>query len=200
MNANRSPFPVAVPLLAVVFLPCSLLGTGLNQPATLDRKQAKEAFNYLNKIRSDPPAFAKELGVAELKDVKPIHVLKWNDALAKVAEAKAIDMATRNYFAHVDPDGFGTNIKMHEAGYTLNKLFLMTKDQNNFESIFAGAPSGIQIISTLIIDKNAENLGHRQHLLGLSGSRAKHRDIGIGVASNPASKYKHYACVLIAHH
>jgi uncharacterized protein YkwD len=171
-----------------------------DDPATLDREQAKVAFNYLNQIRADPAAFASELGITELKDVKPIHALKWNDALAKAAEAKALDMATRNYFAHVDPDGFGMNIKMHEAGYTLDKLHLQSKEQNNFESCAAGAQSGMRVIAILLVDKELESRGHRQHLLGLTAFRAKHTDIGISIASHPKSKFKHYACVLIADH
>jgi len=191
--------PLAVPALLALLFPL-LCATAADNPATLNREEAKKAFEYLNQVRADPPAFAKELGVPELKDVKPAKTLKWNDALAKAAEAKAIDMATRGYTEHVDPDGFGMNIKMQEAGYALSKLYLKSKDQNNFESIAGGYESGVRIISTLVLDKNVPSLGHRKHLLGIGDFRSKHVDIGVGIAFNPKSEYKYYTCILIAHH
>ena len=84
----------------------------------LERSEARKAFEYLNKVRKDPARFGKEIGV-DLVDVNPRDALVWNDILARVAEEKALDMATRNYFGHVTPDGLGMNIKMHEAGYAL---------------------------------------------------------------------------------
>ncbi len=112
-----------------------------------------------------------------------------------------MDMATRNYFAHVNPEGFGMNIKIHEAGYELKDFQIKSKELNYFESIAAGSDpkyTGIAAVRQLILDKDTPSLGHRKHLLGLEELRAKHTDIGIGFANNPKSKHKNYVCFLIA--
>jgi uncharacterized protein YkwD len=62
----------------------------------------KEAFLYLNKVRANPSLYSKEVGVS-LSGIKARHALKWNDTLAKVAQAKAEDLARNNYFDHVAP-------------------------------------------------------------------------------------------------
>lgn len=130
---------------------------------------------------------------------KPL--LKWNDTLAKVAETKALDMATRSYVAHVDPDGYGLNYYINKAGYSLNPKWLASKELNYFESISAGAASGEAAVRTLLIDKDIPDLGHRKHLLGLDKWTASLYDIGIGYA-RPVdnSPYKSYVCLIIAKH
>jgi uncharacterized protein YkwD len=166
--------------------------------AKLDRDEAKQAFEYLNKVRAAPSDFSKEIG-ADLKDIKPSAVLKWNDALAKAAEDKALDMATRDYFSHTTPEGKGMNIFMNDAGYKLPDAWLKDKKDNYFESIAAGSRDGVSSIRDLILDKDDTNLGHRKHLLAMDDFRAKHKDIGIGFARSAKSKYKTYVSILIAH-
>jgi hypothetical protein len=51
-------------------------------------------------------------------------------------------MAKRNYFAHVDPDGFGMNYYINLGGYSLDTFWLNNPKENNFESINAGSESG----------------------------------------------------------
>jgi uncharacterized protein YkwD len=165
----------------------------------IDRKEATAAFDYLNQIRTDPAAFKKQFKF--LSGMKAMPKLQWNDTLAKVAEAKAMDMAKRNYFAHVDPDGYGINYFMDKAGYKLNKDWLKTKGENYFESLSAGGGSGIGTIDNLIIDATTPSLGHRKHLLGMDSWNASLVDIGIGyVNTNGSSIYPSYACVIIAKH
>lgn len=168
-------------------------------PPEIDKEEAQKAFSFLNQIRSNPAAFAGEMPF--LAEIGPKPLLKWNDTLAGVAESKALDMATRKYVAHVDPDGYGLNHYINEAGYKLNSNWLITKDLNFFESISAGAPSGEAAIRTLLIDKDVPTLGHRKHLLGLDTWTSSLYDIGIGYA-RPVdnSPYKSYVCVIIAKH
>src|SRR5262245_31854996 len=95
----------------------SLAGGAFGQDGpTVDRDEATKAFEYLNAARRGPPSFSKEMG-ADLSDVKARPALKWDAPLAKVAEEKALDMAKRRYFDHVNPDGLGINVLIHEAGY-----------------------------------------------------------------------------------
>lgn len=162
--------------------------------------EPQKALAYLNRIRATPSSFSSELGV-DLSYVNSAQNLVWNDTLAKVANAKAMDMATRNYFAHVDPDGNGINIKINDAGYLLIPAFLTTKNQNNFESLAAGSQSGIDAIKNLIIDKGINPPGHRIHLLAIDSFWANCYDVGIGfVKGNSGTSYISYCCVIIAKH
>ncbi|HEV2948041.1 MAG TPA: CAP domain-containing protein [Gemmataceae bacterium] len=182
--------------LAVAFL-CFLSGFDDEEKAALDRDEARKAFDYLNRIRKEPAKFSKEIGI-DLENVKARPALKWNGILAKVAEEKALDMANRDYFGHVTPEGRGINIQIHEAGYALPKDWLKEKDQNFFESISAGTNTGEEAIRNLIVDKDLAAAPHRNQLLGITDFYAECTDIGIGFARNPKSKYRTYMSIIIA--
>jgi len=167
------------------------------EDSKLLQSEAREAFTYLNQIRLNPSAFSGEIG-ADLSAVSSRPQLRWNDTLAKVAEAKARDMAERNYFDHQTPEGKGINIMIHEAGYTLPENWIEDESSNFFESITAGRRSGIAAIRSLIRDEGVPSLGHRKHLLGMTPWHEKHTDIGIGFATHPNSKYESYMSVIIA--
>lgn len=170
----------------------------LTDDAQSDEAELASALEYLNAVRKNPSAYSKEIGV-DLSAVVPLHELKWNDTLAKVAHAKAEDMVARGYFGHVDPDGYGMNIKINEAGYALPESWC-GKSNNNFESLAAGYPTGEATVIQLINDGGAdnENAGHRRHLLGIDSFWANCYDIGIGVAHG--GKYGTYWCFLVAKH
>lgn len=183
------------------FLAASFLVLSKDQGnAVIDKEEAQKAFNFLNDIRINPAKHYSEFGFLRTTEVKNTSLL-WNDTLAKAAEAKASDMADRNYYGHVDPDGFGMNHFIHKGGYKLNSNWIKDKSENYFESIAAGAASGEQVIRTFIIDKGVPSLGHRNHLLGVGDWNASLVDIGIGFARRESgSTYKTYICVLIAKH
>jgi len=165
-----------------------------------DKAEAQAAFELINKIRLNPSSFSETMGV-DLNDVKQMPALVWNDTLAKVAEAKALDMANRNYFNHITLDGYGMNYYINKAGYTLRPSWLNDPKNNFFESIQAGATSGVESVKFLIVDKNVPSLGHRKHLLGMDEWNASLYDIGIGfVRTAEGSYFKSYTCVIIAKH
>ncbi|MEX6686316.1 CAP domain-containing protein [Danxiaibacter flavus] len=175
--------------------------TFLSNKPVPEKAEAKAAFELINAMRHNPRAFSKALGVS-LNNVKAMPALVWNDTLAKVAEAKAIDMCSRNYFGHVNPEGFGMNYYINKAGYKLNAYWLKQKSANYFESIQAGASNGEDAVGYLVVDENIPSLGHRKHLLGIGDWNASLTDIGIGFVKNPNpnSMYKSFMCVLIARH
>ena len=186
-------------LVFTAFLLVTLCSWVKVSPDSKTPNEIQKALDYLNSVRAAPASFSEELGV-NLSGVAPQSKLLWSDILGRVANAKALDMANRNYFAHVDPDGNGINIKISEAGYQLNAGFLSTKSQNNFESLSAGRADMLDAIKSLIIDQGVNPPGHRQHLLGIEPFWANCYDIGIGFAQNSASDYKTYCCVIIAKH
>ena len=168
----------------------------------LYRDKAKDAFVYLNKVRQDPEAYSQSIGV-DLSYVEPRQPLNWNQILVKVAEEKARDMATRNYFSHETPEGIGINIMIYEAGYDIPESWYSDPKSNYFESLAAGWGSistGEDFIDLLIIDEGVPSLGHRNHLLGIDSWNSTLVDCGIGYAHNPDSDNKNYVCVIIAKH
>ncbi len=183
-------------LLAVLIIPFLL---AYIQDAAIDKLEAVKGFEYLNKVRSRPHDFSQETET-DLSTVKSLPPLKWNDTLANVARKKALDMASRNYFAHVDPDGNGINILVHNAGYKLPEKWISDKKQNLFESISAGHDDCVTSIRSLIKDEGISPPFHRQHLLGMDPFWAGCTDIGIGFARAPGSEYGTYTCIIIARH
>jgi uncharacterized protein YkwD len=161
-----------------------------------------EALNLLNEIRAKPGNFNREVGVL-LNDIVPRPALKWNQILANVAQMKAEDMAKRNYFDHVNPEGIGINYFIQKAGYNLPKEWT-DKISNNFcESLSAGSQTPKNGIIQLISDggvSDHKSAGHRVHLLGINDFFSKAYDIGIGWATNPNSTYKNYLVVITARH
>lgn len=188
----------------IILLFFILIGTSFitDNNIDIDKQEAKKAFEFLLEIRKNPKKYCNELDF--VKDVKSIPKvqLKWNDTLAKVAENKAYDMAKRNYFDHVDPDGYGMNYFINKAGYKLNTDWLIDKSDNTFESITAEDKTGEDAIKTLIIDEGVIGKGHRVHLLSLDDFRKNVIDIGIGFArcKNNKNQYSTYVSVLIAKH
>lgn len=188
----RFPLFSAAFFLIVAFSPPS-------RPS-VERREARSAYILLNKIRQNPRAYQQHLGLPRGTPVTR-RPLKWNETLARVAEARALDMAKRNYFDHTDPDGLGPNYYINRAGYTLNPDWLKRKSANNFESIGANHPTAIAGIEAMIRGSVATRYGHRKHLLGQDEWNASLQDIGIGYVRIPSgSTYRSYLCVIIAKH
>ncbi|MBL0910972.1 MAG: CAP domain-containing protein [Bacteroidia bacterium] len=178
---------------------CALVSLSVAQAQTsLDKNMAAEAIRYLNAIRQDPPAYADSVGFPGLRRIQAMPALKKHDILMTVAEEKARDMASQNYFSHVNKKGEGINIMIHRAGYTLPESQLKDKKANAFESLSAGSETAQEHINTLIIDEGVSPAFHRMHLLGLESFWARCTDIGVGVAYDPASTYGYYMCIIIA--
>jgi uncharacterized protein YkwD len=183
-------------MVPVVMLLLSFL---YNNNPFIVKEEAQQAFQLINTIRSNPEKYYKELQLnSKLRITKT--PLRWNDTLARVAEAKALDMAKRNYFNHVNPDGYGINFFINQSGYKLNTDWLKDKKENFFESIASGHDSGIAAIKSLIIDEGDATKGHRNHLLGVTDWDASLYDIGIGFVKCDGGAYQSYICIIIAKH
>lgn len=165
----------------------------------VDKKEAQEAFEYLNRVRLSPADFSKEIGV-NLRKVKPLPALVWNDTLAAVAEARAKDMAEKNYFGHINKKGEGVNILIHRAGYHLSEEFYKNKKNNFFESLAMGQESGVEVVRDLILDKGINPPDHRKHLLGMNDFWAECYDVGIGFIRTDNPQKPSYICIIIAKH
>lgn len=165
-------------------------------------EEVKEAFLYLNKVRANPTLYSKEVGVS-LAGINARHALKWNDTLAKVAQAKAEDLAKNRYFDHIDPKGYGLNYYVAKAGYKLPDGWLDDPSANYVESLSAGSESPKGGIIQLLNDNDEpvhDKAGHRVHLLGIDEFFGKGVDVGMGWVNSPDSEYQTYLVVVIARH
>ena len=183
-------------MVPVVMLLLSFL---YNNNPFIVKEEAQQAFQLINTIRSNPEKYYKELQLSSKLRITKTP-LRWNDTLARVAEAKALDMAKRNYFNHVNPDGYGINFFINQSGYKLNSDWLKDKKENFFESIASGHDSGIAAVKSLIIDEGDDTKGHRNHLLGVTDWDASLYDIGIGFVKSDGGDYQSYICIIIAKH
>ncbi len=163
--------------------------------------EVQKAYALINKVRKNPSAYSSAMGV-DLSGVKKRDTLTWNEILAKVAQAKAEDMANNNYFSHTDLSGYGINYYVNKAGYEIPAKWYADKTTNYFENIAAGYSTGEATVKQLIYDKGANNAsaGHRASLLGMTDWTSNCYDIGIGFAYNKNSKYRYYWSIIIAKH
>jgi hypothetical protein len=168
----------------------------------VDTSQASEMFIYLQALRQkEVPHYDPMYKYVKEKDDLPLLV--WNDTLALVALARARDLARNNYFDHVDKLGKGVNYYISEAGYYLPDNWLKDPANNFFESLQSGAPSGIEAIRYLIIDKGVPNHGHRKHLLGQDEWNVENIDFGAAFYRVPPeikTDYPTFTVIIIARH
>ena len=99
----------------------------------------------------DPNSHNERIEV-DLGGVASQPALDWHIILRGVAQAKCEDTIARDYWdrpyppgAHVDPDGNGINILMHEAGYTLDPSMYEDPATNAFESLAVRRMTGDSI-------------------------------------------------------
>ena len=119
------------------------------------------------------------------------HQLTHDERLANAAMIHALDMAERNYFNHVTPEGLTANERAKAAGFPLG-----LGKGNNIESIAAhdsGPTAKPEVVHAALMRSDA----HRQHLVGDGWFGTLDR-IGVGYAYNEASDHKYYYVVLIA--
>jgi uncharacterized protein YkwD len=167
-----------------------------------DSVQANEMYIYLQSLRQKKVPHSDPM-YNYMKGKDKLPLLVWNDTLAVVAMARARDMAKHNYFNHIDNLGKGVNYYISEAGYNLPANWLEDPENNYFESIQAGASSGIEAVRYLIIDKGEPTKGHRKHLLGQDEWNVKNIDFGAAfyrVPPGTKTDFYTYTVIIIARH
>ena len=187
-----------IPFIALAFVLVSYRNTPDGVYA--DPQQATKAFEQINKVRKDPNSFTERYQVS-LKGISPQPALKWNDTLAEVAQAWALDMARMDYYSTVNKDGYGINYYIHKAGYRLDTIWRKHKKASTFAIIDGGSQSGETAIKALIVDKDNSSLDERKLLLGMGEFNESLHDCGIGfVHGTKDTKYRSYTVVIIAKH
>lgn len=161
-----------------------LLSFFYNTNPFIVKEEARRAYEYLNTVRLTPEQFYDSLHLDTGLSINKT-ALHWNDTLARVAEAKAVDMARRNYSGHIDPGGFGIDYYLELSGYA---------NASCFESLLVGAADGQEAVRALILDKD------RGHLLGIGKRSWPLVDVGVGFVKCDVGKERTYTCIIIAKH
>jgi hypothetical protein len=122
---------------------------------------------------------------------RPYMVL--DPVIEGVARARAKDMAVRNYFGHVNPDGVAANYLLRQAGYQLPAWWGTDPTANYVESIAAGYASPSDTWTAWM-----NSPPHKTHLLGENSFFASETHYGVGYYYDPNSTYKYYWVVITA--
>lgn len=110
-----------------------------------------------------------------------------------VARARAKDMAVRNYFSHVNPDGVAANYLLRQAGYQLPAWWGTDPTANYVESIASGSPSAAVTWTAWM-----NSPPHKVHLLAQNSFFATETHYGVGYYYDPNSAYQYYWVVITA--
>lgn len=122
---------------------------------------------------------------------RPYMVL--DPIIEAVASARAKDMAVRNYFSHVNPDGVAANYLLRQAGYQLPAWWGTDPSANYVESIAAGNASASATWTQWM-----NSPPHKVHLLGQNSFFATETHYGVGYYYDPNSTYQYYWVVITA--
>ncbi len=176
--------------------PPSELVTGSDNGAgsgeTAVQQASSNHYIYLPFV-TKPPTCAlndEEQQIADLAIVHPDQgraIMNCSSILAQVAREKAQDLATRQFFSHVNPDGEGPNYLVTQAGYNLPAWYGSAMGSNNIESIAAGYTTAAAAWAGWMASS-----GHRTHVLAESSFWAEQTNYGIGYYYDASSPYRHY--------
>jgi uncharacterized protein YkwD len=115
--------------------------------------------------------------------------ITYNNILSRVAMLHAEDMANRNYYSHVTPEGLTPNQWVRMEGYILPSNY---SNGNNIESINAGRSNVNDVWQSW-----KDSPPHRNHVLGI-GFFQNQNHYGIGYAHNENSLYLDYWVLITA--
>lgn len=145
---------------------------------------------YLNKLRSNPPLFAKlylthrknrsksdEECFEFLLTLTPIPILKASYELCKASKMHSIDMANNNMTGHISSNGKNLKERLDGLNIDINKIG---------ENCSYGITNPLAIVLELLVDET-DSKGHRRNLLD-----PNFQLIGISLEKHP---YWNISCV-----
>jgi uncharacterized protein YkwD len=152
----------------------------------------QEFLERLNDARANPALYGQMIGV-DLSGVAPSQPLAFDVRLVAAARGHSMDMAIRNYFDHVTPEGITPQQRLLAAGFRaissgesiafFEGPTLTPSDPNNFNSpLVRDVVPPSFALALLITDSGMPELGHRRHLLAIDAFFKKHNLVGVGYA------------------
>jgi uncharacterized protein YkwD len=135
-----------VALLLVAGLPFAAGATAVERDPTPDSARVRELARLVNAHRRS----------------RGLGTLAWHEGAARVARAHADDMAERQFFGHVNPDGFGPFQRLRAAGIGYRAAA---------ENVASGYVTPRHVLADWLASR-----GHRQNL---EDPRYTHHGIGL---------------------
>lgn len=117
--------------------------------------------------------------------------LECDPELMEFAEQRANDMAERDYFSHVTPEGHGPHDQLRESGYDLPRYYVGGR-ANAIESILGGEADPHQAWKLLL-----DSVSHRRHLLGEDDMFRAQRRFGVAHVRHDKSAHRDYWVIVI---
>lgn len=163
---------------------------GVFLPMLSSEVQNVEPKQEVCELNAEEQAVLDLMATAEYQGRDVIHC---NPILARVARARAADMAARAYFGHTDPDGHGPNFMVSAAGFELPGWYDHRNEANNLESIGGGYVAPDKVWAAWMSSPN-----HRVHILGTNSFYADQHEVGVGYVNDPNSPFGTYWVVITA--
>lgn len=143
------------------------------------------AAAQIHRLNSDEMNLFKRVAADSGQQRDPMTL---DPILCIVARKRAADMASRHYFSHTNPDGFGANSLIRRAGYVLPSYYDLSRSGNNVESIGMSTGSPQSVVSLWL-----QSSDHRPHILGELDFYQQQSSVGVGVfRSADAPHYKYF--------
>jgi uncharacterized protein YkwD len=198
MSQRKTPCrtPIAVGTLCCAFLWILLCAAAHVQAQTPEFQVNQQQAVTQSEPQCTPNA--QEQAIADLMRQDPRQqrsLMRCDSILAKVARERAKDMGRRGYLSHINPEGFGPNHLVRQAGYLLPSFCGQSPSANNIESISAGYSTPEAVWNGWM-----NSTAHRTHILGLDRFWAEQTDYGIGYAYVAGSPHNHYWVVITGRH
>jgi hypothetical protein len=134
---------------------------------------------------------AMELALAARIEAHPEQgrlIMQQHPLLMQVARAKVLDMATRRYEGHTDPDGHGPNWMLRQAGYRLPAWYGQDADDNSVESLLWAGDGDVEEAWQGWMNSTS----HRTHLLGENSFYREQTKYGVGYCDIEDSRMRYY--------
>lgn len=180
----------------LISIPAQAQSTQLFLPFYVESKEITRSAQHLDETQTGCSMSSQEAELMSLiigHSAQQRGTLSCHPLLHQVARERANDMAIRDYFGHVNPDGYGPNYLVHQAGFPLKSLYLSSNDANYIESIAGGSKTAQQTFELFL-----DSPSHREHLLGNHDFYRTQNYIGVGLVHDNDSTFRHYWVVLIA--
>ena len=156
MRHTPAPRVLAASALALLLAACAVQvpAPPTSAPPVIDADQAIADFVALaNRARVDAGC----------------GTLAWDDAVARVAQAHSVDMRTRDFFDHVNPEGRTPMQRVQAAGIRITAVA---------ENIALGQPTGRAVFESWRDSeghrRNMLNCEYTHHGVGLAGAHWTH--------------------------
>ncbi len=138
-----------------------------------------------------PPAIDYEKMEQELAELIRNHPdqmrpeMHWHPILHQIAREHTCDMAEREYFSHVSPEGYGPNYRARQAGYPLPDNY--SPDGNGIESLASTSSQSAERVLELWLNSP----GHKTHILGEAPLFVEQLNFAVGLCIGTIEREGH---------